>query len=134
MAKGTGSTDEAVILDVIDSYPRAFEFGDPSLWESLFWLEDPQFTVIENDRPHLMGREYVDFITGLIRQRGPQPSLPRWYNTEVHLISPDIAYATSLRDEVFPGGLEKTSRITLVLKKRGERWKILHAHFSLVPG
>jgi len=57
---------EKAILAVIDNYVRAGELGDPGLWESLFWLDDPDFTVIENDKPHLMGREYIDFITGLI--------------------------------------------------------------------
>lgn len=124
---------ERAILATIDNYPRAFELGDPTLWEGLFWLADPQFTVIENDKPHLMGREYIDFITGLIRERGKQPPMPRWYKTNVRVLAPEIAYTTSLRDEVFPGEIEKTSRITLVFKKKNDQWRIIHAHFSIVP-
>lgn len=121
------------ILRIIDDYPNALERGDPRLWESLFWLDDPDFTVIENDKPHRMGREYIDFITGLIRERGKQPPGPRWYQTEVHFLSPGTAYTTSLRDEVFPDGITRTSRITLVFKKKAGQWRIIHGHFSVVP-
>lgn len=124
---------EKAILAVIDNYVRAGELGDPGLWESLFWLDDPDFTVIENDRPHLMGREYIDFITGLIRERGKGSAGPKWYKTNVNILSPDIAYTTSLRDEVFPSGIEKASRITLVFKKKEGQWRIIHGHFSVVP-
>ena len=128
-----GDQDNKAILDVIDNYPRAFELGDPELWESLFWLDDPDFSVIENDKPHLMGREYIDFITGLIRQRGKQPAGPKWYKTQVHALSDGLAYTTSLRDETFRNGITKTSRITLLFRKKEGEWRIIHSHFSIVP-
>ena len=127
------SNDEQQIRKAIDNYVVAMERGDPQLWESLFWLDDPALSIVENDRPHLLGREYVDFLTGLIGKRGPHPSGQKWYETRVHFLSTSIAYTTSLRDETFSGGIVKTSRVTLVFKKKDDQWRIIHGHFSFVP-
>ncbi len=131
---GVTSDATSQILQVISDYAAALERGDAELWESLFRLNDPAFSMIENDRPHLMGREYIETIAEAIRQRGPQPDGQKWYATHVHLISDDIAYTTSLRDETFPDGAVRTSRVTLILKRSGNQWRILHGHFSFIPG
>lgn len=124
---------ELQIRKTIDNYTAAIERGDPELWESLFWLDDPALSVLENDRPHLLGRKYIDFLTGLIRKQGPHPSNQKWYETQVYFLSANVAYTTSLRDEIFAGGVTKTSRITLVFKKKEDQWRIIHGHFSIVP-
>ncbi len=121
--------DQQAVQAVVDGYPQALETGDADLWGRLFWAEDPEFSVIENDRPHRLGGEYIAFIRGLIEKRGRMPA-QRWYDTRIHFVSPTAAYTTSLRDELNTG---ETSRVTLVLVKRDDQWRILHAHFSCVP-
>ena len=124
------SADGEQILAVVQKYPRALETGDAALWQSLFWLDDPRFSVVENDRPHAMGREYIDSLTDMIRRRGAGSPAQRWYDTKVYFLAPDLAYTVSLRDEL---NIKKTSRVTLILAKKDGEWRVLHAHFSFVP-
>ena len=122
--------ETAAVRRVVEDYPRAIASGDVKLWESLFWLDDPNFSIIENDRPHLLGSEYIEFISGLLRKRGEQPSNQRWYDTKIFILGADSAYSASLREEL---NVKKTSRVTFILQKRKGEWRIIHAHFSYVP-
>jgi len=124
------SGEEAKVQKVLDSYAVALERGDAELWESLFWLDDPNFTAIENDRPHVLDRKYIEWIAALLRQRGPRPGNQRWYDTRVFLLTPEVACTVSLREEL---DVKKTSRVTLVFQKKGDQWRIVHGHFSCVP-
>ena len=56
----------------------------------------------------------------------------RFYDTKVHMLSPEVAYSVSLRDQDEDGEV-KASRVTLILLKKGNKWKIIHGHFSYVP-
>ena len=122
--------DRKKILQIITNYTVAGQTGNTGLWESLFWLDELGFTVIENDRPHVMGRKHIDFLTGISRERGPQPNNQKWYDTQVYFVSTDIAYTVSLCDEF---NINKTSRVTLLFKKKHDEWRIIHGHFSFVP-
>ncbi len=116
------------ILEIIESYPQALANADA--WEKLFWLDDPNFTEIENDRRWLLGRDYIEMISGLIRKRAPSPPNQKWYDTKVYFLGPDVAYSVSLRDEL---NTNQTSRVTLIYLKKGDEWRIIHGHFSNVP-
>jgi hypothetical protein len=61
-----------------------------------------------------------------------RPAAPnqRWYDTKVYLPSDDVAYSVSMRDEI---DTKTTSRVTLVYLKKGNEWRIIHAHMSNVP-
>jgi hypothetical protein len=109
--------EQARIEAVIDAYTRALETGDAELWESLFWLDDPSFTEIENDKPHVLDRRYIEQISKDLRRCGPGRPDQRWYDTKVYVLSPDTAYSVSLRDEI---STSKTSRVTLVFQKKGD--------------
>jgi uncharacterized protein (TIGR02246 family) len=122
--------EEEKILRIIESYPLALEQGDAGLWESLFWLEDPDFSCIENDRSHVMGAEYIRDIGESLGQRGKAERNQRWYNNKVYFLAPDVAYSISLRDEL---NTKKASRVTLVYRKKDGQWRIIHCHFSFVP-
>lgn len=124
------SADERAISRIVADYSSALENGDPDLWERLFWSDDPHFSIVENDRPQMMGRAYIEFVSSLIRERGKQPPSQRWYETRVHVLGEQTAYSVSLRDEVNSG---KTSRVTLIYMKRDGEWRIIHGHFSFVP-
>ena len=123
-------TDKQIILRVIEGYSRAGESGDVGLWQSLFWLDDPRFSIIENDRPHIMGPEYINSLGELIRKRGKQPPKQRWHDTKVYMLDADQAYTISLREEL---NSKKSSRATFVFEKKKGQWRIIHGHFSYVP-
>ncbi len=121
------------ILELIGAYERAFEAADAEGMVALFWVDDPRFCEVENHIPEPFGRERFLWIMDWIRRNQPPGWRMRFYDTRVHLLSPEVAYTVSLREEEIEG--ERTvSRVTLVfLKKEGE-WRIIHGHFSRVPG
>ena len=124
------ASEQNRILTIIGSYTRALENGDAVLWESLYWLDDSNFSEVENDKPYVLDRGYIEQIGAAIRKRGPGKPNQRWYDTKVHFLSPDVAYSVSLRDEI---NTATTSRVTLVYQKKGSEWRIIHAHFSDLP-
>jgi len=123
--------DESRIRGVIDRYVDAVNQADAEKLAALFWVDDPAFSEVENDRPMPLGRREFLAICDSIRQHGKPGQWQRFHKTEVHLLSPDVAYTVSLREELND---HKTSRVTLVLTKRAGEWRIIHGHFSYVPG
>ncbi len=118
------------ILQIIESYPQALANADAEAWEKLFWLDDPGFTEIENDKRWLLDRDYIEMISGILRKKIPGAPNQKWYDTQVHFLSPDAAYSVSLRDEL---NTDQTSRVTLIYLKKADEWRIIHGHFSNVP-
>ncbi len=118
------------IYRVIQSYPEALAKCDVTSWESLFWLDDPCFTEIENDKPTFLNKQYIEMISDFLRKNTPSPPNQKWYDTQVFLLTPDVAYSISLRDEI---NTHQTSRVTLIFKKKSDEWRIIHGHFSNVP-
>jgi hypothetical protein len=126
----SSARSESAILRIIESYPSALVGGDVKRWESLFWLDDPNFTVIENDRAAVMGAEYIRQLSDLVSKRAGQPIGQRWYDTKVRFIADNCAYTTSLREELND---KKISRVTLLFIRKRTQWRIVHCHFSYVP-
>jgi hypothetical protein len=124
------ANEQSKIMTVIDSYTKALERGDSTLWESLYWLDDRNFSEIENDKPHVLDRRYIEQISTFLRERGAAALNQRWHDTKVYLLSPDVAYSVSLRDEV---NTATTSRVTLIFQKKRNEWRVIHGHFSDVP-
>jgi ketosteroid isomerase-like protein len=127
-----GREEKRKILEIIDTYVRAFERADADLMGSLFWVDDPRFIEVENHIAEPFDRERFLAIMDWIRKHQKPGWKMRFYDTKVHILSPEVAYSVSLRDQSEDGEV-KTSRVTLVfLKKENER-KIIHGHFSYVP-
>jgi len=121
------------ILEIISSYVRAFETADADLMASLFWVDDPRFIEVENHIPEPFGRERFLWIMNWIRENQPSGWKMRFYDTQVHLLSPEVAYSVSLREEEIEER-KSSSRVTLVFLKKDGEWRIIHGHFSYVPG
>lgn len=120
------------ILEIIETYVRAFEMADAGLMESLFWADDSRFIKVENHIPEPFGRERFLAIMDWIREYQKPGWKMKFYDTDVHMLSPEVAYSVSLRDQDEDGEV-KTSRVTLVFLKKENKWKIIHGHFSYVP-
>ena len=121
--------DEREMLEIIENYANLGPSGDADGFSNLFWPDDPNFAMVENDRPHPLGPEYVEMLTHLIRERGRLPN-QRFYDTRVYFLTPEVAYSVSLRDEL---NSKKTSRVTFVYQRKQDEWRIIHGHFSYVP-
>lgn len=118
------------IQQIIDQY-AAMGHGDPERFRALFWIDDPNLTNVENDRPYLLGPEYVEFLADLVRKEGGSgPVGQRFHDTKIYFLTPDVAYSVSLRDEL---NIAKTSRVSFVYQKKQGEWRIIHGHFSYVP-
>jgi len=120
------------ILEIIDTYVRAFEEADADLMESLFWVDDPRFIEVENHISEPFGRERFLWILNWMRKYQKPGWKMRFYDTKVHILSPEVAYSVSLRDQSEDGEI-KISRVTLVFLKKEDKWKIIHGHFSYMP-
>ena len=120
------------ILEIIETYVRAFEMADAGLMESLFWIDDSRLIEVENHIPEPFGRKRFLAIMDWMREHQKPGWKMKFYDTDVHMLSPEVAYSVSLRDQDEDGKV-KTSRVTLVFLKKGNKWKIIHGHFSYVP-
>ena len=120
------------ILEIIETYVKAFESADADLMQSLFWIDDPRFIEVENHIPEPFGRERFLAIMEWTRKYQKPGWKMRFYDTKVHLLSPTVAYSVSLREERENEEV-KISRVTLVFLKKDDKWKIIHGHFSYVP-
>ena len=120
------------ILEIIDTYVRAFETADADLMESLFWVNDPRFIEVENHISEPFGSDGFLWIMNWIKKHQKAGWKMRFYNTKVHMLSPEVAYSVSMRDQEEDGEV-KTSRVTLIFLKKENEWKIIHGHFSYVP-
>jgi uncharacterized protein (TIGR02246 family) len=120
------------ILTIIDTYVRAFETADADLMQSLFWVNDPRFIEVENHIPQPFGRRRFLAIMNWIRKYQKPGWKMRFYDTKVNILSPEVAYSVSLRDQKENGKL-KTSRVTFIFLKKENVWKIIHGHFSYLP-
>jgi ketosteroid isomerase-like protein len=127
-----GREEKRKILEIIDTYVRAFERADADLMGSLFWVDDPRFIEVENHIAEPFDRERFLAIMDWIRKHQKPGWKMRFYDTKVHILSPEVAYSVSLRDQSEDGEV-KTSRVTLVFLKKENEWKIIHGHFSYVP-
>ncbi len=125
--------DVQEILGLIAAYERAFEAADAEGMANLFWVDDPRFCEVENHIPEPFGKERFLWIMDWIRKNQPPGWRMRFYDTRVHLLSPVVAYSISLREEEIEGE-RTTSRVTLIFLKKDGEWRIIHGHFSRVPG
>ena len=119
-------------MAVIDSYVRAFEMADEGLMQSLFWVDDSRFIEVENRIPEPFGRERFLAMIDWIRKYQKPGWKMRFYDTKVNMLSPEVAYSVSLRDQK-ENEERRTSRVTFIFLKKGNEWKIIHGHFSYLP-
>ena len=123
------------ILAVMDSYVHAFEMADANLMRSLHWVDDPNFTEIEDHISEPFARERFLNIMNWIEKHGKPGKKMRFYDMKINMLSPRIAYVIALQ-EIRPSegcGETSTSRVSLVFLKKANEWKIIHGHFSSKP-
>jgi hypothetical protein len=65
---------------------------------SLFWVDDSRFIEVENHIPEPFGRERFVAIMDWIRMYQKPGWNMKFYDTEVYMLSPEIAYSVSMCD------------------------------------
>jgi hypothetical protein len=127
--------ENSKILAIMNSYVRAFEMAEANLMQSLHWIDDPNFTEIEDHISEPFAREEFLSIMIWIEKHGKPGKKMRFYDIKVNMLSPRIAYVIALQ-EIRPSegcGETSTSRVSLVFLKKANEWKIIHGHFSPMP-
>ena len=120
------------ILGRIDTYVRAFEMANADLMQSLFWIDDSRFVEVENHIPEPFGQERFLWIMNWMRKNQKPGWKMKFYDTKVNILSPEVAYTVSLRDQQEDGEV-RTSRVSFVFLNKANKWKIIHGHFSFQP-
>lgn len=120
------------VLQVIRNYENSVNKPDSKLWLSIWNLEYEDLTILENDQPRKLGKGYVEHIAGWMKTAEPAKR-QTWHTNQAIALGSDLAYTVSLRTEHDKPPGQKESRISMVLRKTGGDWKIIHCHFSFVP-
>lgn len=125
--------EEARILEILDTYVKAFRDADADLMESLVWLNDERFTEIEDMIPMPFGKETFEAISEWIRANAePGTREMTFHEPKVFFLSDNVAYLITIQEIKTPDS-HGQSRVTLILLKKEGTWKIIHGHFSDVP-
>jgi ketosteroid isomerase-like protein len=126
------SLDEA-INQILETYVEAFEAADADQMAALFWLEDPRFKEVENHIAEPFGsRTYMGILDWIRKHQEPGWRM-LFYDTCIYPLGDDVAYSISMRD-TDENGHKETSRVSLLYLRKGGEWRIIHGHFSHVPG
>ncbi len=145
--------DRQEIMRVLDKYVEALANADAAALAELFWGDDSRFSGVEDTAARPFGKEAFDKACDKLREGsggdggskgggkgkkgkggggwgfGRRARKERFYDTEVYMLAPGVAYAVSMRDE-YEGERAAPGRVTLVFLKKGYEWRIVHAHFS----
>ena len=130
--KVNDQAEKKEIVKLIDLYVQAVNTADADLLESLFWKDDQRFTEVENHIPTPFGAKTFSDTSDWIRKNGKPGNHQQFYETAVHILSAEVAYSVSMRNE-YDNGEPSSSRVSLVYLKKDSQWKIIHGHFSYVP-
>lgn len=128
------STEDRRILAAMNTYVHAFETADAKLMQSLHWVDDPNFTEIEDIVSEPFGRDKFLSIIDWTKSGGRSARKMKFYNIKVNVLSPEIAYITAYQEiRSLKEDEASTSRVSLVFLKKANEWKIIHGHFSAMP-
>lgn len=128
------STEDRRILAAMNTYVHAFETADAKLMQSLHWVDDPNFTEIEDIISEPFGRDKFLSIIDWTKSGGRSARKMKFYNIKVNVLSPEIAYITAYQEiRSLKEDEASTSRVSLVFLKKANEWKIIHGHFSSIP-
>jgi hypothetical protein len=116
---------------VIGVLERSANEADPSKAEAVLWLDDERFSEIEDFVPEPFGAGVVRDIHNWIREKGKPGDNVRFEQVKVYPLAPDVAYATAIQELSFDE--PSVSRVAFVLLHKGERWGVIHAHYSAMP-
>ncbi|MBU0515939.1 MAG: nuclear transport factor 2 family protein [Proteobacteria bacterium] len=125
---------EAEARAFLESYGRSFRDQDVAAMLGLMALDDPRFCLYEDVSPGLMDAVAVEEMVGF---------LPKLVNPDmafrdvlVYPLAKGLCLVTTrqgVRVDTPQGRQKFVSRSSLLLINRGEKWQLLHAHFSPEP-
>lgn len=124
--------DTRQIEAIIQALEEASNEADPSRAEAVMWLEDERFSEIEDFVPEPFGADVVRQIHDWTRENAEPGDNVHFTDVNVHLLSSTVAYATAIQELRFDDEVG-ASRATLLFLKKGDRWGLIHSHYSAMP-
>jgi len=124
--------DTRQIEAIIQALEEASNEADPSKAEAVMWLEDERFSEIEDFVPEPFGADVVRQIHDWTRENAEPGDNVHFTDINVHLLSSTVAYATAIQELRFDDEVG-ASRATLLFLKKGDRWGLIHSHYSAMP-
>ena len=118
-------------MEVIKALEQSANEADPSKAEAVLWLDDERFSEIEDFVPEPFGASIVRDIHDWIRENGKLGDNVHFVQVKVYSLAPDVAYATAIQELSFDE--PSVSRVTFVMLRKGDRWGVIHAHYSGMP-
>lgn len=124
--------DARQIQAIIQALEEASNEADPDKAEAVMWLEDERFSEIEDFVPEPFGADVVRQIHDWTRENAESGDNVHFTDISVHLLSSTVAYATAIQELRFDDEVG-ASRATLLFLKKGDRWGLIHGHYSTMP-
>jgi ketosteroid isomerase-like protein len=124
--------DTRQIEAIIQALEDASNEADPSKAEAVMWLEDERFSEIEDFVPEPFGADVVRQIHDWTRENAEPGDNVHFTDINVYLLSSTVAYATAIQELRFDDEVG-ASRATLLFLKKGDRWGLIHSHYSAMP-
>jgi ketosteroid isomerase-like protein len=121
---------EDEVRAIVREYEAAVNAADADRLNAVFWVDDARFSEVENHIPMPVGQATFSEISDWMRASAEPGEKQSFLGTWVFPLTEDVAYSVSFREELEPG---TRSRVTFVHLRKGEEWRIIHAHFSDVP-
>ncbi len=125
---------EAEARAFLESYGRSFRDQDVAAMLGLIALDDPRFCLYEDVSPGLMDAVAVkEMVSFLPRLAHPEMA---FRDVLVYPLAKGLCLVTArqgVRVDTPQGRQKFVSRSSLLLINRGEKWQLLHAHFSPEP-
>jgi uncharacterized protein (TIGR02246 family) len=122
--------DEQEILEVLDRFCAGFASRDPEAVMVLF-APDPDIAVVTSEEPLLRGPDELrDFLKRYVD--GPKTYSWRWERRDASIIG-SVAWLLAEGTETATTGEQSEQhpyRMTVVLERRAERWRLLLVHGS----
>lgn len=123
--------DMRQIEAIIRALEEASNEADPGKAEAVMWLDDERFSEIEDFVPEPFGADVVRQIHEWTRENAEPGDNVHFGDVIVHFLSPTVAYATAIQELHFDD--VGASRATLIFLKKGDRWGLIHSHYSAMP-
>jgi ketosteroid isomerase-like protein len=125
---------EAEARAFLEAYARAFRQQEVETMLALMALDDPRFCLYEDVSPGLMNAEAVETMVGFLpRLTGPDMA---FRDVVVYPLAKGLCLVTArqrVKVDTPEGARKFTSRASMLLLNRGQKWQLLHAHFSPEP-
>lgn len=130
--------EKKVILRLVSSISKAIESNDSRTILAVYDTRDPKFCTFEDTPEYLHrvnGAKFEEFISKLVSESKAGRLKIEKRDVRVDFLDRKVAVVTGFENVQVIRNRRTTkarSRFTIVLWKNGEKWKVIHEHFTRI--